>query len=234
MAYSIKSLPPKQEDLSSSPQHPHKKPAMVVQVCNLSALGRWRQRTPRAHYHPVWLKSPELYTEWVTLSYRKVTEKNTRQWPVANTHTQTQTSHRAFVIIWIKKKYSKKVFSSCPQTSSHDNKQNSSSPLFAILNNKFVWGKICNKIGSKIIFLITTMFFNQVTVNSIKAIYSCYVCLVQINSSIAKAINKTDLNVWIKINIIYSRIYFYFLEMVYRKSLENPCMPSDVSENSFP
>lgn len=54
---------------------------------------------------------------------------------------------------------------------------------------------ICNKIGSKIIFLITTMFFNQVTVNSIKAIYSFYVCLVQINSSIAKAINKTDLNV---------------------------------------
>lgn len=58
-----------------------------------------------------------------------------------------------------------------------------------------MWRGICNKIGSKIIFLITTMFFNQVTVNSIKAIYSCYVCLVQINSSIAKAINKTDLNV---------------------------------------
>lgn len=58
-----------------------------------------------------------------------------------------------------------------------------------------MWRGIYNKIGSKIIFLITTMFFNQVTVHSIKAIYSCYVGLVQINSSIAKAINKTDLNV---------------------------------------
>lgn len=65
--------------------------------------------------------------------------------------------------------------------------------------------------------------------NSIKPIYFFSVCLVEINSSIAKAIDETNLNVWNKINIIYYRFTPIFLKFL--RPLENPCTSTDVCVN---